>query len=112
MKFFVLAILVAFSLQAAAENKFVIVCKKSESFDETMEQINGLMIDQTWPSKISYTKDNKEKGTLSLNPKNLIFDTANIRYFESKEKITEGSGKKKTTREATVYNACIPVQYN
>jgi hypothetical protein len=91
-----------------AQAKQAIICKKSEKFDEAMQQINGMMLEPTWPLDISYVRENGTKTTLSANPKNFTFDISNIRYFETKETVKE----KKKTREATMYNACLPIDFN
>jgi hypothetical protein len=107
--FLILAIFSASTI-ALAEPKQAIICKKSESFDEAIAEINGMMIEPTWPMTVSYIRDTaaKTKSTISLNPKNFNFNAAKIQFFETKEKITE----KKKTREATIYNACVPIEFN
>lgn len=97
-----------FFLSLGAQAKQAIICKKAEKFDDTMEQLNGLMIEPTWPMDISYVRDTGAKTKVSANPKDFKFDISNVRYFETKEKITEG----KKTRDATFYNACIPITFN
>jgi hypothetical protein len=105
MKLLIVAVLFcALNVQA----KQAIICKKSESFDETLQKVNGMMIEPTWPIDIPYVRENGSKTTLSANPKNFTIDVANVQYFETKENIKE----KKKTREVIMYNACIPVEFN
>ena len=103
MKLFVYAILISLLAPSAFAGKPAILCRKGTTFEEAVGKINSITIDPQWPIEVN--KISSTSQTTTINAKSVKFDMANFKVSNYEE--TVKSGKKDT-----VFQACLPIEFD